>query len=135
MGSDDLATVASMFEAWNESNVDRMIDFWCEDGDWVWEDPPELPDAQITRGREAVEARLREVISVVGEMHIEVAELSEIGDEVFATLRLKIEGARSGVRLDAPSFALIRLENGRVRRYRWFNDREQALRAAQPDAP
>lgn len=33
-----------MYEAWNQGTVDRMIDFWAEDGDWQWEDPPEFPD-------------------------------------------------------------------------------------------
>ena len=41
-----------MFEAWNSGNVDRMTEFWSDDGDWIWEDAPEIPDARVVRGRE-----------------------------------------------------------------------------------
>ncbi len=27
-----------MFDAWSESDVKRMTDFWTEDGNWIWED-------------------------------------------------------------------------------------------------
>lgn len=43
-----------MHAAWNESTIERMTEFWTEDGDWIWEDPPDLPDAQVLRGRDAV---------------------------------------------------------------------------------
>ncbi|MEA2432230.1 MAG: hypothetical protein QOI19_2703, partial [Thermoleophilaceae bacterium] len=38
-----------MYNAWNNGNVDRMIEFWWDDA--TWEDAPEIPDRQIVRGR------------------------------------------------------------------------------------
>ena len=38
-----------------------------------------------------------------------------------------VRGAQSGIELDVPSFHLVRIENGRVRRYRMFMDREIAI--------
>ena len=126
----DVEIAKKMFDAWNSGNVDRMTEFWSDDGDWIWEDAPEIPDARVVRGREQVEEHLRGVIGLMGEMEIKVEELVDLGDEVLAVTRFNVRGAQSGIELDAPAFQLIRFENGRVRRYRMFMDREQALRAA-----
>ena len=126
----DLEIAKRMFDAWNSGNVDRMTEFWSDDGDWIWEDAPEIPDARVVRGREQVEEHLRGVIGLMGEMEIKVEELVDLGDEVLAVIRFNVHGAQSGIELDVPSFQLLRFENGRVRRYRMFMDREQALRAA-----
>ncbi len=98
-GPREIATTREMFAAWNESDVERMTDFWTEDGDWTWEDAPELPDARVVRGHDNVEAHLRDLTS--------------------------------GVRFVDDSFHLIRFEDGRVRRYRIFTRREQALAASE----
>ena len=126
----DLEIAKRMFEAWNSGNVDRMTEYWSDDGDWIWEDAPEIPDARVVRGREQVEEHLKGVIGFMGEMEIKVEELVDLGDEVLAVTRFNVRGAQSGIEIDAPAFQLIRFENGRVRRYRMFMDREQALRAA-----
>ena len=126
----DVEIAKKMFDAWNSGNVDRMTEFWSDDGDWIWEDAPEIPDARVVRGREQVEEHLRGVIGLMGEMEIKVEELVDLGDEVLAVIRFNVHGAQSGIELDVPAFQLLRFENGRVRRYRMFMDREQALRAA-----
>ena len=126
----DLATTREMFAAWNDSDVDRMTDFWTEDGDWTWEDAPEIPDRRVVRGREAVEAHLRDLTSLIGGLHLEIESLTTVGDEVLAEAHFDVAGARSGVKFVDDSFHLIRFEDGRVRRYRMFTTREQALAAA-----
>jgi ketosteroid isomerase-like protein len=118
-----------MFDAWNNGNVDRMIEFWWDDA--TWEDFPESPDRQIVRGRENVEAHLRDLIEVMGDMELEVVELEELGDEILGTAQVRVAGSASGISLDAPGYHLIRFEGGRVRRYRTFTAREHALEAAE----
>jgi ketosteroid isomerase-like protein len=118
-----------MYDAWNNGNVDRMIEFWWDDA--TWEDAPEIPDRRIIHGRENVEARLREVIQVIGDLRMEVVEIDELGDEVLGSVLFRVVGSASGVSLDVPSFHLIRFEGGRVRRYRLFSSREDALEAAE----
>lgn len=120
-----------MHAVWNESTIERMTDFWTEDGDWIWEDLPDLPDAQVLRGRDAVTERLRELTSLFGGMTIQDKGMTMIGDEVLVDVLFTAEGTSSGVQLDdIPIFHLIRLEDGRVRRYRSFRTREAALAAA-----
>jgi ketosteroid isomerase-like protein len=120
-----------MYNAWNNGNVDRMIEFWWDDA--TWEDAPEIPDRQIVRGRENVEARLREVIEVMGHLKMQVVDLEELGDEILGSVLLRVVGSASGISIDVPAFHLIRFERGRVRRYRIFTSREDALEAAKSD--
>jgi ketosteroid isomerase-like protein len=118
-----------MYAAWNEGSVERMVDFWTEDGDWEWQDPPDFPDRRVLRGREEVESHLRGLMEFIGGMEVEVEELLPIGDELVAVVSFTVEGAKSGIELDAPVVQVFRFEERRVRRCRVFTDREQAIEA------
>jgi ketosteroid isomerase-like protein len=61
---------------------------------------------------------------------MEVVELEDLGDEILSSVQVRAVGATSGVSLDVPAYHLIRFEKGRVRRYRNFASRDQALEAA-----
>jgi ketosteroid isomerase-like protein len=128
MAEGDLTRAEKMFDAWNDGNVDRMIEFWAEDG--AWEDPPEMPDRRVISGREDIEAHLTDLIDLVGGMRVEVEELREVGGEVVAIVTFHVMGAHSGVQFDAPSFHVIRFEEGCVCRYRVFTHRHEAMHAA-----
>ena len=129
MISSDLDRVREMYDAWNNGNVDRMIEFWWDDA--TWEDAPETPDRQIIRGRENVEAHLRDTIEVMGELEMEVIELEELGAEILGSVQVRVVGSASGISLDVLAYHLIRFEGGRVRSYRMFTTREHALEAAE----
>jgi ketosteroid isomerase-like protein len=129
MPTDDLATARTMIDAWNEGNVSRLIDFWHDDG--VWEDFPQTPDRAVVHGREAIEDHLRDVIDILGVLHLTVDDFSRVGDEVLISGSMQLEGAHSGIETDARWFGLVRFEGRRVRRYRNFFSREEALAAAE----
>jgi len=116
----DLDTARLMIDAWNDGNVDRMVDFWAEDGAWRWEDAPGMPGAGIVEGREAVEAHLREVMELLGDMQIVVERIEQDGDEVLIAGSMVIHGAHSGIDLDSRWGHIVTFEDGRVRRYRVF---------------
>ena len=99
-----------MFDAWNNGNVERMIEVWWDDSSW--EEAVEVPDRRMIRGRENVEARLREVIEVIGEMRLEVVDLEDLGGETLASVQTRVVGSASAVSLDAMGYHLIRFEGG-----------------------
>jgi hypothetical protein len=84
----DLDRAREMYVAWNEGNVDRLIDFWWDDS--TWEDLPEIPDRKIIHGRENVEAHLREVMAVIGDLKTEVI------DRTFSTREQALAAAAAG---------------------------------------
>jgi ketosteroid isomerase-like protein len=128
-------TVREMIDAWNEGNVDRMIDFWVEDGDWIWEDPPDFPGAGVFRGRDAVERHLRETMEILEGQQITIERVDDLGNEAFLIeVSGKVRGAQSGIELEAPGAHVVNFERGRVRRYRFFIDRDQARAAAEQEA-
>ena len=59
-----------------------------------------------------------------------IDEIMDVHDELLVVAHFTTQGAQSGIRLDSPMVHLVDFEDGRVRRYRTFTDREQALRAA-----
>jgi ketosteroid isomerase-like protein len=127
-------TVREIYAAWNDGNVDRMIEYWAPDGDWRWEDPPHFPDARKLRGRDEVEAHLRELVRLLGDMRVDLGETEVIGNEVVAQVSFTMHGAQSGIDLDVPTWATILLDDGHVRRYRAFAERDDAVRAARAEA-
>jgi ketosteroid isomerase-like protein len=126
----DIATARRMIDAWNDGNVDRMIEFWAQDGDWIWEDAPDFPDRKVVRGREAVEAHLRDIVNLFGEMRITLSQIRQMSDEVLIVGSAAVHGAASGIELEFGWAHLVTFDNGKVRRYRAFTDVQQALDAA-----
>jgi ketosteroid isomerase-like protein len=126
--ADDLATAREMIDAWNHGNVDRMIEFWHENG--VWEDLPDVPDRSVVEGRAAIEDRLREVMELLGEMQMSIEEIEMVGDEVLIDVKFHVSGSASGIGLDSRMYHVVHFEDSLVRRYRVFSEREQAIEAA-----
>ena len=130
MSEDRFATTRALFEAWNEGNVERMEEFWTADGDWTWEDPPDLPDARVVKGKAQVQAHIRELMDLLGDLRAEVGELRAVGDAMLATLTTTVEGGQSGVAIDTAWVHVAHFDGGRVRRWQVFTSPEAALAAA-----
>jgi ketosteroid isomerase-like protein len=105
-------------------------DFW--DPDIEWHLPPEWTSvaSRTVRGREAVMRQSQEFAEHMGHFLIEVVEVVDAGNEVFASLRYHARGARSQAEVALPVFHVTRVRKGRVQRVRVFATREDAVRAA-----
>ena len=84
----------------------------------------------IYRGHDGVRQGWRDVLSVFGEVEIEVVELIDAGDQVLAAIRERQVGRASGVPVEARHTAVWTLANGKVTRLQLFDDRQEALEAA-----
>ena len=92
-------------------------------------DPPEIPDAAIHRGREAVRRDWEEIYELFEDFSIDVEKSFDRGDEVLVLLRYRGRGSESGVEVEAPMAHVWTIRDGKAVRLRQFLDRAEALEA------
>src|SRR5687768_9826633 len=92
-------------------------------------DPPEVPDATIYRGREAVRRDWEQTSDMFEDISIDVEEIFDRGDEVVVLLRFRGRGRGSDAELEASMAHVWIFRDGKAIRLRQFLDREQALEA------
>lgn len=115
------------YEAWNEGMAMEKFGARYLSEDAEWHDQPELPDARVHRGREAIVSMLSELESTFGRARCEIAKIEPLGDEILSSFTLRGTGAFSGVDV-APLIAhLIRIRAGRINRIRAFFTLEGAF--------
>ena len=116
-------------DEWNEHGLRALSDGWWHD-DIAWHDLPTLPDPVVTRGRQAVEARVEEMIALIGRFQFEVKDVEEHGDLTLSELELVGAGAQSGAAFMGTVHQVCRWEDGRITEVQTFPEREPALEAA-----
>jgi ketosteroid isomerase-like protein len=125
----DLARAA--FEAWENGTLRD----WAVEGvhpDVEFHDAPELPDAQVMRGRDASLGRMDEFMEQLGRFSIPVCEVEERAHGVFVRVA-PTSRAPSGVTLDWEVFCVMRFRESRLLEIRNFFDRDTALEEADLD--
>jgi len=117
--------VEEAYRAWNEGGPRAFVEFATEDVEL--HDVPELPDAQEWVGRDAVVARLEDVVASTGGRWAEVEDIQPIADEVLVSLTWRLDRASATL---ASVYHVVRIENGRIAQVRVFLEEGAATRAA-----
>jgi uncharacterized protein len=92
-------------------------------------DPPEVPDATIYRGRDAVRRDWEQTSELFEDFSIDVEKSFDRGDEVVVFLRYRGRGRESGAEVEALMAHVWTVRDGKAVRLRQFLDREEALEA------
>jgi ketosteroid isomerase-like protein len=95
-----------------------------------WHDAPELPDAGVHRGREAVRQWVYETTSDLAEWRVEPNEFIPAGDKLFVGSRMWTKAAYTGIEFDFGLFQVWTFRDGLAIKQQMFRQREQALEAA-----
>jgi ketosteroid isomerase-like protein len=123
----NLALVRRTYELWNLGGPDPLVEqIWP--ADVVFHETPELPDAGIFRGVEAVAERMRDLVETAGHFQMSVCSLEGCGDYVLATCVMRAQGTMSGLRLTQRIFHVMRCRGGLVREFRAHLDARRARR-------
>jgi hypothetical protein len=124
MDDQRIGVVRLTYEAWNEHGPGAIGPMLTDDVEL--HDAPELPDAEVWRGRKAVIARLKAVTDAIGGGSVSLQEFSPADDAVLVGMQWQL---RSGEGELGSVFHLVEVEAGRISRIRVFLTRSEALLA------
>jgi ketosteroid isomerase-like protein len=124
----NLETIRSIAERWNAGDVDGLLDVF--DDDVVVVTSPSWPEQADVRGKEAVRAWMEDWRSLWQFSEVHEFELRANGDKVAARGAWETRGRASGVEGSWPFSQVYTLSDGKIVRFEWFDEYEDALRAA-----
>ena len=90
------------------------------------------PERQTYEGIEGMREFLATWVGAWDDFHIDLEELTDLGDHVLARLRKRGRGKGSGVEVERELFQLFTFRDDRIARLRMYEDEKEALEAAGP---
>ena len=127
MSRENVEVVRTLFEAFNAGEYERCFDYL--DPDVVWEDPHGIPGGGLHHGHDGVREWFSRWLAAWEDFGVDAEELTDAGQHVVSTERLRGTGRSSGVPIDQGWVAVYTLRDGRIVRRTDYPDREQALDA------
>ncbi|PVZ11989.1 hypothetical protein C8D89_103320 [Actinomycetospora cinnamomea] len=123
MGSDDVETVRSIYEAFARGDVDAVFAAMVDDIEW--DESPGMPYGGVYHGREEIVSKVfGPILTDVDGFTAEPDEILPLGeDRVFAQGRHGGRGARGPV--DARFVHLWTVRDGKVTRYQQLADTQR----------
>jgi hypothetical protein len=127
------ARLREAYRAWNDEGLETVArDFWHPDLEL--EVPPGwevLLGTDGAVGRDNVVAVYRTAMAQMQDSTVDLFDIEEIDGEFVCSIRFRARGQSSGVDVESvPMFQVVRMEDGLVRRLRWFADHGAARAAA-----
>ena len=131
MSRENVEIVRRSFEAFNESGIATVSEFW--DAEIVWCTDPTVPEPGVYTGFEAVRAYVEGFIRAFGgALRIDIHELIELGEGEVLSL-VTVAGQPLGQTDQQTEFLnwaqIISVRNGKITRIRSFFDKAKALEA------
>jgi uncharacterized protein len=129
MSQANVDVVRRAYEAWNRGDAYAASEFLSPDIEW--EMPPNLPDPETWRGREAVIRGLEGLSESWEELVADLHQLIDAGDRVVALVRFHGRSVTTGMALDGVSVdgQVWTFRAGRVVSVQMYSGSEAALRA------
>jgi ketosteroid isomerase-like protein len=118
--------VDEAYRAWNAGGPPAFVEFVTDDIEM--RDAPNLPDAQTWVGRDAIIARLDELVAATGGRWADIEDVRAVRDEVIVSLTWRFE--EHGSTKLASVYHVVRVRGDRIARVRVFLDEAEAVRVA-----
>ena len=126
MSQENVEIVQRAFSALARRDLESFFSVLDDTVEWV--NPPYAIETGTRRGTTGFRDALDRMQASFGGIRLEVEEVVEAGDTgVIVTGRWTGKGAGSGVPLETPFASALTLRNGKVVRYEWFRERDEAL--------
>ena len=143
MSEENVALIRRLYEVINsigrtEEFVDLeelAPDLWARlSPDFEMHGRPDVPDAQIYRGREATKEFWAQLQDVFAELRWEPREFTDLGHAIVVETRITAVGRGSDVRIEDDETGVFWVRDGQLVRLQAFPTKEQALQAAESAA-
>jgi ketosteroid isomerase-like protein len=130
MSKQNIELALDALDSFKRRDIDAFVTFLSPDV--VWEENPELPGLRdVYRGRAEVRDWVLAVHEVLENLHVEITELTELGnDRVFTETVLTARGKGSRVPVDLRFWMVLWFTEGKITRRQVSWTREEALEAA-----
>jgi ketosteroid isomerase-like protein len=126
---ESVEVVRKLVAALNEADVDAMVaDFYTHEAEFIPAVQAAL-EGTVYRGSDEIRAYYEEIYAVWDRLQVNLEDLRDVGDTVFAAGSLMLRGKASGVELVRPWAFVFRLAGGKICWQRNFTDRGDALKA------
>lgn len=95
-----------------------------------WIEDPQRADGRIYRGHAGVRESWERWLEAFDEYSFELEQILDCGEDVLVVGREQVRGAASGAPMTARTYAVLTIRDGKLLRYREFNDEHAAQQAA-----
>jgi ketosteroid isomerase-like protein len=126
MSNENVEIVRSLYEAFGRDEFPMEV----IDPEVEYVNPVGAVEEGIRQGLTAFRAAVEKVFEGWATWHMEPEQFTAVGNQVAVVVRYRARGRTSGLELEGRESALFTLREGKVVRYAWFHEPEDALRAA-----
>ena len=129
MSRENVEIVRSFYDAWAREEFPGPEQLMDPEIEYV--NPVGAVEPGTRRGRTAFSRALEKVFEGWETWDMEPEQFKAVGDQVAVVLSYRARGRGSGVEVEGRESALWTLHEGKVSRYAWFHEPEDALEAAE----
>jgi ketosteroid isomerase-like protein len=132
MSQENVEATKRFNDAYNRRDVEGMLAELDPEVEWH----PALPEAlmgrgpAVYRGHGGVRSMFADLYGAFAELHVELSEIRDLGDQVLAVGSFRTVGRGSGVEMESPLGVVSDMKDGRATRILTFLDPRDALEAA-----
>jgi ketosteroid isomerase-like protein len=118
------ATIARMFELWNEGRIDEGRELFDPEIEWL--EPPETIGRNVVAGPDAALAALDNWNDQFDTLRAETTELREEGDRVLHAMHQFARARGSTVEIEGDLYMVWWFRDGKAARMEMYNSRDEA---------
>ena len=126
--SRNVDVVRELVRRWNAGDYDGILELYRDDV--VMTAGPEWPDPGPWEGKEQVAWNQRQWLDAWDSIEMVVDELETSGPKVLSIGKWISRGKASGLGGEMPAIIVLTLDGGLVSRFEWYQDVDEARRAA-----
>jgi ketosteroid isomerase-like protein len=132
MSQENVEVVRGITEAFRRRQHERAFDFYDSDIEWDASRTPTEAAKGVYHGHDGVRAYWRDWLSAWSDIHFEVEDVRDAGDDVVLLIHNQRQwGRHSGIETQVPPYGMVfTFRSGKVIRFCAYPDQNAALEAA-----